>query len=212
MALPALSPLTPRQAIVDSNGMPSKYFTEWLNQLWQKTGKATLTAPLSVSGTADNITGQLDLNAHVSGQLDLTSHVANRLPSVHAAANLIFNSSNNATADSIDVDAGTCKIRVYGPGGAGTDWNRFESGVTLGPFPATEITGLAYATTYYIAFDPETNAYIYSSDFKLIGVPDGYYWVAEVLPNASFGGAGATTGGGGTGPGGSGGAGRGRFL
>lgn len=196
MTLPALSPPP-----INVGGMP-KAWLDWFQGLYQKLGKASETAPISVSGNSQNINGAIDLTS---------THVANRLPSAHAAANLATNNSNNATADSVDVDAGSCKIRVYGPGGVGTDWNRFESEVTLGPFPATEILGLAYATTYYVAYDPDTNSYVYSTANKDV-IGDRLYWVAKVLPNASFGGGGATTGGGGVGAGGSGGGGYGRFL
>lgn len=200
MPLPALSPPP-----INIGGMP-KEWVDWFQGLYQKLGKASATAPLSVTGTSDNITGAIDLGS---------AHVANRLPSSRAAANLSLNNSNNVTADSIDVDASNCTVRVYGPGGVGTDWSRYEATATgyttLGPYPATSFVGKAYATTYYIAFDPALSSYIISSDNRLV-LPDSYFWVAQVAPNASFGGGGATSGGGGTGAGGFGGAGHGRFL
>lgn len=176
MALRSLSPPPVKINIVLPNGQLHPTWGEWLDLIWRKTGKASDTAPINVAGDAGNITGVLS--------------------SAHAAPNLGFNSTNDATADSVDVDAGSCKIRVYGPGGVGTDWRRYESGRTLGPFPATEILGLAYATTYYVAYNPNSSSYVYSASYKDV-VSDELYWVAEVLPNASFGGAGATSGGGG---------------
>lgn len=117
--------------------------------------------------------------------------------------------TNNASVSWADFDVASGIVSVSGPGGAGTDWHRLANDhtgnvVEVGPYPATDFTGLAYAQTYYVAYNPVANAFICSTDFSET-LPDGYFWVGSATANAAFGGAGGSDGGGGEGSGGRGG-------
>lgn len=110
------------------------------------------------------------------------------------------NTTNFATVDSIDAGS-SATVRVYGTGGVGTSWTRRNGYGGPDPvFPAGTITGLAYTTTYYIAWNG--SAYVAFTSFPNI-MPDNYVWAGKVVTVAS-GGGGGTGGGGGSGGGGGG--------
>jgi hypothetical protein len=141
--------------------------------------------------------------------------------SANAVANMVKNASNNATVAWLDVDAAGGEVLVYGPAGAGSDWERYEGAAgeeirTLGPYGAAEFTGKAYNAVHYVAFNGAS--YLCTTDYTET-LPDGYFYVGSVKANAAFGGAGASSGGGGTASGSRGGAdysgfqgGRGTFI
>lgn len=131
-------------------------------------------------------------------------------------ANAGKNTSNNAIVSWADVNAGAGSVHVDGPGGAGSSWNRFANDAnsnlqTLGPYPSTVFTGLAYAQTYYVAYNPATGGYLCTTNYKQT-LLDGFFWVGQAIANNAFGGGGAQPGGGGEGQGGTGGGGHGQFY
>jgi hypothetical protein len=135
---------------------------------------------------------------------------AGQIPTESVDPSISVNSSNDAIVDWLDVDAGGGKVRIYGPGGVGTTWSRFEGTktgfLTRGPFASKEFTGKAYNALYFVTYDPATAIYAITTDFKDT-LKDGVYWVGSAKANASFGGSGATSGGGGTSDSGTGGTG-----
>jgi len=118
------------------------------------------------------------------------------------AANVPLNSTNSATVDSIDAGS-SATIRIYGPGGVGSAWQRF-SGQGTDTFPAGSITGLAYSTPYYVVWDGA--AYQALTQQSQV-MNDSYVFVGRPTTVAS-GGGGGSSGGGGASGGGNGG----RFL
>lgn len=135
---------------------------------------------------------------------------AGQIPTESVVPAVSVNSSNDAVVDWVDVDAAAGKVRVFGPGGVGTVWSRYEGTkvgfLTRGPFLATEFIGQAYNLLYFVTFDPATSLYAITTDFRNT-LKDDVFWVGSAQANASFGGAGATTGGGGTSSSGTGGTG-----
>ena len=118
------------------------------------------------------------------------------------SSNVPLNSTNSATVDSIDAGA-SATIRVYGPGGSGSAWQRF-SGQGTDTFPAGSVSGTAYSTSYYVVWNGSAyQAFTQQSD----AMNDSYVFVGRPTTVAS-GGSGGTTGGGGN----SGGSNGGRFL
>lgn len=132
---------------------------------------------------------------------------AGEVPSESLSSKAIVNVSNNAMVDWQDVDASAGLIRVYGPGGVGTSWSRFEGTAdgfrTVGPFLATSFSK-PYNARYYVTYDPKTTIYTCTTDYRET-LRDGLFFVGQAKANASFGGAGATSGGGGSADGGQGG-------
>lgn len=122
------------------------------------------------------------------------------IPSESLSPKSVINASNNAKVDWLDVNAAAGLVRVYGPSGVASGWNRFEGTDTgfrtLGPFSAASFSK-AYGMIYYVAYDPATSTYIVTNDFRET-LRDGLYFVGIVRANASFGGSGATAGGGGS--------------
>lgn len=122
---------------------------------------------------------------------------ANGLP-----ANAPLNSTNNAVVDSVDAGS-SATIRIYGPGGVGSSWQRF-AGQGTGTYPAGSITGLAYSTAYYVVWNG--SAYLAFTQ-QSQAMSDAYLFVGKPTTVASGGGGGSSGGGGG-----SGGSNGGRFL
>ena len=174
MPLPALNP-PPKTG--------NRVLDQWNYELWRKLGEATLTAPLSVTGTSQNITGVL--------------------ASANASPNLIKNSSNDGKSDSIDAGS-NATVRVYGPGGVGSNWNHYRNKVSVGTYAAVTFTGKAYATRYYIGYDTALNTWTISTSFKDV---TGDAMVVFSVLTVSAGGGGGSSGGGGAGAGGEGGVG-----
>lgn len=149
----------------------------WLRQLYEKIGKATDAIPVK----STNITGTL--------------------ASANAAINLLKNVSNDATADSVDAGA-DATVRVYGPGGVGSNWNRFRNGVLVATHAAVTFTGKAYSMRFYIGFDTVLSTWMISTAYKDV---TGDNMVVFSVKSVASGGGGGVGGGGGTGSGGSGG-------
>lgn len=151
----------------------------WNRELYRKIGQATIEAPIK----ALNITGQL--------------------ASANASPNLVKNSTNDAKADSIDAGA-SATVRVYGPGGVGSNWSRYRNAALVQTHAAVTFTGKSYTTRYYIAFDTVLNTWTISTDFKNV---TGDNMVTFSVLTVDPGGAGGAAGGGQSGAGGSGGVG-----
>ncbi|HVB35390.1 MAG TPA: hypothetical protein VNJ52_13600 [Patescibacteria group bacterium] len=141
-------------------------------------------SPYAYLGTAANPTA-------VSGGLASSNDILANAPS---------NAVNNATADSIDAGS-SATVRVYGPGGIGSSWTQ-DYGQGARAFPAGTITGLAYATTYYIAWDTARQMFVAGANLSEV-ISDSYAFVGKLTTVAS-GGVGGSSGGGGAsfGPGG----------
>jgi len=118
------------------------------------------------------------------------------------SSNVPLNSTNSATVDSVDAGS-SATIRVYGPGGTGSAWQRF-AGQGTATFPAGSITGLAYSTPYYVVWNG--SAYLAEAQ-QSSAMNDAYVFVGRPTTVAAGGSGGAS--GGGNSPGGSNG---GRFL
>ncbi len=154
----------------------------WFQELWRKLGESRDTAPLSVSGKSANITGIL--------------------ASANAAPNLVKNTTNDATADSIDAGS-DATVRVYGPSGVGANWTRYRNSAAVGTHAAVTFTGKAYSTRYYIGLNTVTASWTISTAFKDV---TGDNMVTFSVKTPAAGGLGAVGGGGAGGTGGSGGA------
>jgi D-arabinose 1-dehydrogenase-like Zn-dependent alcohol dehydrogenase len=153
-----------------------------LRELYRKIGQATDLAAVSVSGKSANITGIL--------------------ASVNAAPNLVKNSTNDGTADSIDAGA-DATVRVYGPGGVGSSWTRYRNAASVATHAAVTFTGKAYSTRFYLGYDVLLNNWTISTALKDV---TGDSMITFSVKTVASGGAGGIAGGGGTGAGGSGGA------
>lgn len=129
------------------------------------------------------------------------------IPSESLSSKAILNISNNAVVDWQDVNASSGLLRVYGPGGVGSGWNRFEGTAdgfrTLGPFAAATFSK-PYNARYYVSYDPMTTLYLVTTDYRET-LRDGLFWAGQAKASISFGGGGSTTGGGGAADGGQGG-------
>jgi hypothetical protein len=108
------------------------------------------------------------------------------------APNIASNFSNFAVVDSIDA-GGSATVRIYGSGGVGTSWRRVTGSGTQ-TFPAGSITGLAYATTYFVVWNGVAYLALTSVSAALA---DGLIAVGKVV-TVSAGGSGGSTGGGGS--------------
>jgi hypothetical protein len=105
--------------------------------------------------------------------------------------NIPLNSTNNATADSVDAGS-SATARIYGPGGVGSAWMRF-SGQGTENFPGGSITGLAYSTAYYVMW---TGAAYQAFTQLSQALADSYVFVGKLTTIASGGGGGSSGGGG----------------
>ncbi|HEV7523010.1 MAG TPA: hypothetical protein VGP89_18050 [Candidatus Angelobacter sp.] len=109
--------------------------------------------------------------------------------------------TNNATADSVDAGA-NATIRVYGSGGVGSSYTRFDGQGNQITTAGASILGAAYSTQYAIVLNqllvhlafPTVTQYLQT-------IADAFFYIATVGTVAA-GGAGGLPGGGGTGGGG----------
>lgn len=120
------------------------------------------------------------------------------------ATNDPSNTTNHATVDSIDAGA-SATARIYGVGGVGTSWVRRNGYGTFPVFPAGTVTGLAYATSYFVMWTGPNPAFpgaAYAA-FSLLpnALPDNFIFAGKVTTVAAGGGGGSSGGGGGGGTG-----------
>lgn len=168
--------------MVQEDGKLTHQWQRFFQDLWRKTGQAAGTAPLDVSGTAENIVGLLT--------------------SLHLVNNAQLNTTNYCTVDSVD-NGTSATIRVYGVAGVGTGWNR-QVGSLIVPtapalYPALSQAGASYTTAYYVVFNPDTSVFTVSTSFASV-LDDTLIFCGKVTTVAA-GGAGGTSGGGGSGGG-----------
>lgn len=129
-----------------------------------------------------------------------TNGVGDSLPSDPASPAILFTSasmpantpaniSNNATVDSIDTGTATL-IRVYGPGGVGTAYDRLTGFGTL-TRPNGSISGIAYLTPCVVMWTG--SAFILATDYPST-LPDKYEPVGGLTTTGPTGvvGSGAT--------------------
>lgn len=151
---------------LDTNGLTGQF--EWYIVAVNPTGS-------SAASTAANI-----LAVQSSAQLP---------PNAQTAA------TNNATIDSVDAGA-DATARIYGPTGVGNGYLRYTGYNPSGSSrPYGTVSGLVYATVYYILYTGA--AYIGVTSYPST-LPDGYEFVAKMTTCAG-GGGGGVDGGGGTG-------------
>lgn len=161
---------------------------------------ATLLA--TVTGTAGTIE-YLDTGG-LAGDFEYfivaTNAAGDSLPSDPASPAVLFtsaglppntpaNTTNTATVDS--VDAGTSAlVRIYGPGGVGTSYNRLTGFGTLAR-PNGSVSGLAYTTKYCILWTGTSFVAVTTYPATL---PDGWEVVGSLTTTAATGvvGSGAT--------------------
>ncbi len=154
----------------------NKAFDAWARELYLKIGQATNKAPVSISGDADGT------SANITGIL----------ASAHASPNLVRNITNDGTADSIDAGA-DATVRVYGPGGVGSNWSAYRNGGLLASYAAVTFTGKAYSTRYYIGFDTSLSSWTISTAFKDV---TGDNMIVFSVETVAAGGGGGLSGGG----------------
>lgn len=186
------------------------------NMLFDSSGNVTTYGPspdLSLSITNPNVTlfwrlrssyDQLNWNdwqifssASACGPIGVSSGF---LRSTAAAPNMAVNSSNNATVNSIDAGS-SATIRVYGTGGPGSSWTRFDGQGGQTTIPSGTLTGRAYATTYWVVYAADTGYATYTLDQFNNVLTDQLLWAGKITTVSSGGGGGTTGGGGGTGGG-----------
>lgn len=161
---------------------------------------ATLLA--TVTGTAGTIE-YLDTGG-LSGDFEYfiiaMNGAGNSLPSDPASPSVLFtsagippnasaNTTNTATVDSVD-GGSSAIVRIYGPGGVGTAYNRLTGFGSLAR-PNGTITGLAYTTLYVILWTGTSFVAVTTYPATL---PDGYEFVGSLTTTAPTGvvGSGAT--------------------
>lgn len=129
-----------------------------------------------------------------------TNSVGDSLPSAPASPLVLFtsagippnvptNTTNTATIDSIDTGSSVL-VRIYGPGGVGTSYNRLTGFGSLAR-PNGTISGLAYTTAYCILWTG--TSYIAVTTYPAT-LPDGYEVVGSITTTGATGvvGTGAT--------------------
>jgi hypothetical protein len=129
-----------------------------------------------------------------------TNTVGDSLPSDPAFPTILFtsatippnvpsNTTNTATLDSIDAGVNPL-VRIYGPGGVGTSYDRITGFGSLAR-PNGTISGLDYATKYAIIW---TGTSFIAATTYPDTLPDGYEWVGTMLTCTATGvvGTGAT--------------------
>lgn len=164
-------------------------------------GAASLLATIAASSVGEVI--YLD-TAGLGGDYEYfvvaVCSTGNSPASTAANPQILFSSSNlppNTTANQVSTgfidsfDAGSnATIRIYGPGGPGTSWTKYF-GYGTATRPAGSVTGLAYATNYYVLFQIQAQVYLASTTYTDT-LPDGYEWVATLQTAPSAGGGGGT--------------------
>lgn len=104
-----------------------------------------------------------------------------------------LNVTNFATVDSV-VTGGTCSIRVYGIGGAGTGWFRKVGAVyegidgtgsdqiSLTPFPAATLLGYALGTYYEVYYDKQYGVFhVFTEAQHALTLDDRYRFAGSVV-------------------------------
>lgn len=175
----------PQGPMVQKDGTLTHQWQRFFQDQWRKQGGPTNLAPIDVSGTAENIVGLLT--------------------SLHLVNNSQLNTTNFCTVDSVD-NGTSATIRVYGIAGVGNGWNR-QVGNFIVPtspnlYPAMSQAGAAYATDYYVVFDPDARVFTITTSFSA-ALADNLIFCGKIT-TVAMGGGGGSTGGGGTdgGPGG----------
>lgn len=145
-------------------------------------------------------------NGNRSSWLTAGPHIVSQYKSTITTAGINPNSPNNvadtSVVDSI-VEAGAATIRVYdGTGGDGTPWTLYR-GSSSELVPAAHITGLEFATQYYVVYDVTTQQTL-ALKAALATLSDNYYRLtpvpmttcsADYTPPSSGGGGGTGSGG-----------------
>jgi hypothetical protein len=161
---------------------------------------ATLLA--TVTGTAGTIE-YLDTGG-LSGDWEYfiiaMNSAGNSLPSDPASPQVLFtsaglppntpaNTTNTATIDSVDAGS-SALVRIYGPGGVGTSYNRLTGFGTLAR-PNGSVSGLGYTTLYVILWTGTSFVAVTTYPATL---PDGYEFVGSLTTTGPTGvvGSGAT--------------------
>lgn len=103
--------------------------------------------------------------------------------------NVPVNTTNTATVDSVDAGSNAL-VRIYGPGGVGTAYNRLTGFGSLAR-PSGTVAGLSYSTKYVILWTGSTFTAVTTYPATL---PDGYEVVGSLTTTAPTGvvGSGAT--------------------
>lgn len=125
-----------------------------------------------------------------------------QLPTNHLATNAPYNLTNDANVDSVDAGGGSgTVIRIFGPGGLGTSYTKYNGDGTTASRPAASLSTYAYSTKYYVVRDiAGGTGYLVFAHYK-DSISDGYEPVGTVT-TVNSGGSGGSGGGGGTGGGG----------
>lgn len=122
------------------------------------------------------------------------------LRSTSGAPNSPTNTVNNATVDSIDSGGGSATIRIYGPGGVGSSWTRFDGQTGQTTVPSGMIPA-NYSTAYIVMYNSTTGYHAFPKATQYTSaLPDSLFFVGVVTTVAS-GGGGGSSGGGGNNPG-----------
>jgi hypothetical protein len=167
-------------------------------------GQSFLAAVLlaTVTGTAGTIQ-YLDTGG-LSGDFEYfivaTNSAGDSLPSLPASPAVLFtsagippnapaNTTNTATMDSVD-SGSSALVRIYGPGGVGTSYNRLTGFGSL-VRPNGTISGLSYSTAYAALWTGTTYVAVTTYPATL---PDGWEFVGSIMTTAPTGvvGSGAT--------------------
>ena len=115
------------------------------------------------------------------------------MPSESIAANVVKNQTNDGMADSIDAGS-SATVRVYGPGGVGSNWSRYRNAALVKTHAAVTFTGKAYATRFYIGYDTRLNTWTISTAFKDVTADN---MIVFSVKTVDAGGGGGVSGGGG---------------
>lgn len=121
------------------------------------------------------------------------------LRSTAAAPNMALNSHNNATVDSIDAGS-DATIRVYGPGGPGNSFVRYDGQTGQTTIPAGTLLHQPYATQLWVIYSTANGYQAFTSAQYQSAIIDGALFAGLVTTVAS-GGGGGVSGGGSTGGG-----------
>jgi hypothetical protein len=109
--------------------------------------------------------------------------------------------TNNATADSVDAGS-NATIRIYGSGGVGSSYTRFDGQGNQITTAGASILGASYTTQYAVVLNsllvhlafPTATQYLQT-------IADAFFYIATLLTVAAGGGGGSSGGGGTTGGG-----------
>jgi hypothetical protein len=109
--------------------------------------------------------------------------------------------TNNATADSIDAGA-SATIRIYGLGGVGSSYTRFDGQGNQITTAGASILGAAYTTQYAIVLNSLlTHLAFPTATQYLQTIADAFFYIATITTVAAGGTGGSSGGGGSTGGG-----------